>query len=177
MREDVTLEESNKVRYGLMQFVNDKSIYVMDKFAIDQMFNLISAPSEIFAYFLSFMILTLAFFMMTVSYTQKIRDLAWEQGVLRAIGLTKEQNSRLFYYEAICVVIASFITGVIAGLIASVLIAGLFGLVTETPRNMIVPYVEMLLVIVIISVATYLAVRVPARNINKSQISSVLKGS
>lgn len=47
------------------------------------------AATTNFGYFVTVMILTLTFFMMTVSFSQKVRELAWESGVLRSIGLTK----------------------------------------------------------------------------------------
>lgn len=78
MREDVTREEMKKIRYGLLEYVNDMSVYVEDKFGVEDTFAMMKAPADAFAVFISIMILTLAFFMMTVSFSQKVRELGWE---------------------------------------------------------------------------------------------------
>mmetsp|Transcript_6434 Transcript_6434/g.8618 ORF Transcript_6434/g.8618 Transcript_6434/m.8618 type:complete len:92 (+) Transcript_6434:3322-3597(+) len=91
------------------------------------MFKMMSAPADLFAVFISLMILTLAFFMMTVSFSQKVRELTWEQGVLRSIGLTKSEGNKIFLYEAATIVIASFVTGITIGMFVVMLIAGLYG--------------------------------------------------
>ena len=73
------------------------------------------------------MMLVLGFFMIAVSYTQKMRDLSYEQGVLRSIGLTQEQSRRLFYYEALCIVLTAFISGIAVGLTANFFVSTTFG--------------------------------------------------
>ena len=176
LRDDATREEADKIRYGLLQHVNDMTVYVNDKFTIDDTIKTMSAPADAFAVFISLMILTLAFFMMTVSFSQKIRDLSWEQGVLRSIGLTKTENNAIFYYEATTIVVASFVTGIVIGLLSVVLLAALFAQIVESPFSMVVPYAEISFILVICSVATILAVRIPAMALNSKQISSVLKG-
>ena len=177
MREGVTREESDEIRYGLMQFVNVQSVYVEDRFAIEDSFKAMVAPAAALGVFISLMILTLSFFMMTVSFSQKIRELAWEQGVLRAIGLSLNQNNKLFFYEATCIVVASFLTGISVGLLTTLLVAALFSQLTEMPRNTVLPWGSMGFILIIISFATFLAVRVPAAQLNKRQISSVLRGN
>ena len=69
MADGVTQEESDRVRYGLLQFLNDKNAIVEDRFSIDAMFKMMGAPATAFAYFISTMVLTMSFFMMTVSFS------------------------------------------------------------------------------------------------------------
>jgi len=88
-RDDISRKELETIKYGLMQFVNDKGVYVDDRFSVEEFFKMMSAPTTAYAYFMSIMILTLAFFMMIVSFSQKMKELTWEQGVLRSIGLTQ----------------------------------------------------------------------------------------
>ena len=137
---------------------------------------MMSAPAIAFAYFISIMVLTLSFFMMTVSFGQKMRELAWESGVLRAMGLTKEENSRIYYYEATCIVVSSFLTGITVGLTATQLISSLFAQLNEMPINTLIPFAEICFIMAIISVATFISVRIPASIMNTKQISTVLKG-
>ena len=176
MKEGVTRAEMAEVRYGLMQFVNDKNLFIEDKFGVEDTFKMMGAPTKAFGYFVSLMILCLSFFMMTVSVGQKMRDLTWESGVLRSIGLSAEQNNKIFFYEVACIVGGSFIAGVAGGLFSTMLLTALFSEIVELARTTIIPYYEMAFIIVIIVGATYIAVRLPARQMNKKQISSVLKG-
>ena len=96
--------------------------------------------------------------------------------MLRSIGLTREQGNKIFFYEAATIVISSFFTGLLIGMIIVCLIAGLYAEISEQPRKTCVPIYEIGLIVAICTFATYLAVRVPARQLNAKQISSVLKG-
>lgn len=95
--------------------------------------------------------------------------------MLRSIGLTKTENNRVFYYEATTIVVVSFISGILIGLFAVLLLAALFGQITEFPLEMVVPGAEILFILFICSVATILAVKIPAMSLNNKQISSVLR--
>ena len=156
--------------------MNDKNAIVQDRFSIDAMFKMMGAPATAFAYFISTMVLTMSFFMMTVSFSQKLRELAWESGVLRAMGLTKAQNNRIFFYEATCIVISSFGTGISVGIFSTLLISANFAQMFEMPLETLVPYSEVIFMMLIISVATFMAVRIPSNAMNTKQISQVLKG-
>ena len=89
LKDGVSREELNRIRHGLTQFVNDRQIFIQDSFTVGDLFESMSAATTNFGYFVTVMILTLTFFMMTVSFSQKVRELGWESGVLRSIGLTK----------------------------------------------------------------------------------------
>ena len=86
---------------------------------------------KVLGYFVSVMNLTLSSFMMTVSVSQKMRDFTRESGVLRSIGLTKRENTKIFYYEISCIVIGSCITGIASGLISARLVAALNATISE----------------------------------------------
>jgi len=69
LRDDVTSDELDKVRYSIMQHINDISIYVDDRFNLAKVFAEMAAPANIFTITISLMILSLSFFMMTVSFS------------------------------------------------------------------------------------------------------------
>ena len=134
------------------------------------------APVTAYAYFLAIMVLTLAFFMMAVSWTQKMKELTWEQGVLRSIGLTKAQNNKIFYYEAFCIVISAFVSGLVVGIFAVYLLSSLFSTIIELPKHTVIDTPQIAFNLAVVSFATFLAVKGPATLMNAKQISSVLKG-
>ena len=58
-----------KLRYMLMQHINDQTIFMEDRFSLEAMFKQMAAPADLFAVVIACMILALAFFMMTVSFS------------------------------------------------------------------------------------------------------------
>ena len=70
---------------------------------------------------------------MTVSFSQKIRDLEQEQGILLSIGLTQAQGKKIFIYEAICIVLTSLAAGMLVGYFAAYLTSVMFALVINMP--------------------------------------------
>jgi ABC-type antimicrobial peptide transport system permease subunit len=61
-----------------------------------------------------------------VAFRQNTRENAWEYGVLRSIGVTKEEGKRMYLYEAFAIVLASVILGLVIGITMSVAITMLF---------------------------------------------------
>ena len=101
----------------------------------------------------------------------------WEQGVLRAIGLTQSQNLKVFFYEAFCIVASSFICGIATGLFSIFLIGSLFAQIAELPRNLNIPKGSVIFTLVVMSVATYIAVKTPTSLTKMKPIASILKGN
>ena len=54
---------------------------------------------------------------MTIS--ANIRDSMWELGVLRAMGMTKDEISRLMIYESVSNNLSSIILGFVIGIVIS----------------------------------------------------------
>ena len=96
--------------------------------------------------------------------------------MLRAIGLTKDQGKRLFFYEAFCVISTAFLSGILVGLFATLLTAASFAQLTQMPRRSFIPYPQMSFMLTVVIVSTYIAVRVPANRMNKKQVAAQIKG-
>lgn len=67
--------------------------------------------------------LGIAFFLLMISMTENINESIWEYGVLRSMGITKEQGVRIYIYEAFMVVTVSSILGSLCGLLTSYLVS------------------------------------------------------
>ena len=120
-REGLDRETAEHIKYGLLEYIVDFQVFVSEKHTLADFFDTIEPPFAGYLLFICVLMLLLSFFMMTVSFSQKMRDLEWEQGVLRAIGLSKAQSKRVFLYEAFCVVVTSLVTGIIVGLFGTLL--------------------------------------------------------
>ena len=66
--------------------------------------------------------LTLTFLLLLVATTQNIKENVWEYGVLRSMGITKDEGRRVFMYEAFLVIIAAGILGIIIGTVVAALV-------------------------------------------------------
>jgi ABC-type antimicrobial peptide transport system permease subunit len=75
--------------------------------------------------------LILTFFLLLVATTQNIKDNIWEYGVLRSMGITKEQGRRIFMYEAFLVICAAGTLGIMIGVCVASLTTAQFNLFLE----------------------------------------------
>ena len=107
--------------------------------------------------------LFIAFFLLLLSMTQNINNAIWEYGVLRSMGLTKSEGSRVYMYEAFMIVIAASILGIAVGTLTALLIATQFFMFVELPLDFYFPYYMLTFLIVMAFVTTYLSVNKPIR--------------
>ena len=162
----------------MLKFANrDFRIIVDDVWLNLDFFSGIEPPFKLYLMIISALMLTLSFFTMTVSFSQKMRDLEWEQGCLRAMGITKLQSKKIFLYEAFCVVFTALITGICLGIAGTLLAVSLSHTLTDVPFTLRVEWDMIIFMVVIILISTYVAVRIPMKQLHAKQISSVLKGT
>lgn len=119
--------------------------------------------------------LFISFFLLLISMTQNINEAIWEYGVLRSMGLTKDEGRRLYMYEAFVVVLTASILGIIVGLLTATLVANQFFTFIEMPSILFFPYWTLTFMLVMAGVTTFIAVNMPVKEVNKRQIASVLK--
>lgn len=85
-----------------------------------------------------FISLTLSFFLLLISTTANIKENLWEFGVLRAIGLNKDQSRRVFMYEAFAVIFGALLLGIAVGITVAVTLTAQFYLFIELPFKLAV---------------------------------------
>ncbi len=107
--------------------------------------------------------LIITFFLLLVSTSHNIKDSIWEYGVLRSMGVTKAEGSRIYMYEAFLVVISAGILGCIIGVIVSTLVTVFFNVFLEQPFVLNIPYFFILSLCLVALTTTYFAVFFPLR--------------
>jgi ABC-type lipoprotein release transport system permease subunit len=120
--------------------------------------------------------LILTFFLLLVATTSNIKDNVWEYGVLRSMGITKDQGRRIFMYEAFLVIVAAGILGIMIGIIVACLVTAQFNMFLEQPFKLDFPIWLVTVLCTVALTTTYLAVHYPVQAVNKSTISKVLRG-
>lgn len=119
--------------------------------------------------------LVLTFFLLLVATTQNIRDNIWEYGVLRSMGVTKAEGSRIFMYESFLVIFAASVIGLIIGTVVACLITAQFYMFLELPFSLKFPWLLVFMLLMLAYSTTYFAVAYPMRGVNKRQIAGVIK--
>ena len=100
----------------------------------------------------------------------------WELGVLRAMGMTKDEITRLMIYEAISNNLSSIILGFLIGVIIAVSLISQFLLFLELPFKLVLPYRLFGLVAVLSLLTMGLGAYLGTRQLYNKQIASILKG-
>ena len=120
--------------------------------------------------------LILSFFLILVSFVSNIQENAWEFGVLRAIGLNKDQMSRVYIYEALCLTVGASILGSIVGIVTAISIIEQFNIFTEMPFEFSFPYAVFFFSIGMAVLTAVIGSKLALDVIKKRQISSIVKG-
>jgi ABC-type antimicrobial peptide transport system permease subunit len=131
---------------------------------------------DIFFYFVAIICLVLVFFSSYLSFQANFKENVVEFGILRSLGLSGQEATRAFVWEALTVVLTAYLLGAVVGLAIAISLTVQFGLFTEMPFTFAFPYglffFTLLACILIALVSSYL----PARKVAKVQIATVLKG-
>ena len=72
----------------------DETLYV--KADLLDSFESLNVVFTLFTSVLSMIALFIAFFLLLISMTQNVNEAIWEYGVLRSMGVTKEQGHRIY---------------------------------------------------------------------------------
>lgn len=115
--------------------------------------------------------LILTFFLLLVATTQNIKDNIWEYGVLRSMGVTKDQGKRIFMYEAFLVIVSAGILGILIGIVVACLVTAQFNMFLEQPFRLVFPTFLTLTLLAVALITTYLAVHYPVNSVNRSTIA------
>jgi len=108
-------------------------LVLIDKWSMIKASEQFGLVMDIFTYVIASMIFILTFFLLLVAFSQNTKDNIWEYGVMRSMGVTKQEGKRIFMYEASCLMAGAILLGVINGTIVSRCAAYLFYMMAELP--------------------------------------------
>eukprot|EP00658_Telonema_sp_P-2_P033097 TRINITY_DN24366_c0_g1_i2.p1 TRINITY_DN24366_c0_g1~~TRINITY_DN24366_c0_g1_i2.p1 ORF type:complete len:484 (-),score=92.92 TRINITY_DN24366_c0_g1_i2:281-1732(-) len=173
------LKARTKVKDTVRAYVdsNGENVLVKDAVQSADAISDVTATVLLLANLMGVTCLLLFFFLCVVTFTANIQDNAWELGVLRAIGLTSAQVSRVYIYEAVVLVTASVIGGLVVGLVTAATITYQFTIFVEMPFEYNVPVMYIILIITIAMFTAVLASYYPAQKLLRKQIASIIKGA
>ena len=130
---------------------------------------------DVFFIIVAIIAVSLSFFFTIVSFVSNIKESSWEFGVLRALGLSKKQMTKVYVYEALCLVLGATVLGTIVGLVVAVISSTLFFLFTELPFFLDFPTSIFVITMVISILTAIFASKIAVDDIKDRQISSIIK--
>ena len=95
--------------------------------------------------------------------TQNVNEASWEFGVLRSMGLTKDQGMRIYMYEAYVVVITATFMGVTVGFVTASAVAVQFYSFIELPVVLEFPWALFAIMLSLSLITVFFAVYAPVK--------------
>ncbi|KAN0018407.1 hypothetical protein ACTFIU_011023 [Dictyostelium citrinum] len=176
LKEGTSEIEREYVINGVRNFIKTDNIQVMDTQHLLDTTDTAVTILNIFFYTVSVASIVLCFFMLWVSFSANIHENSWEFGVLRSIGLTSFQVTRIYIYEALVLIFSSMILGLAIGLGIALTLTLQFDLFTELPFSFEFPYFWFIGVLIMsIGIAIFVSYQA-SKEYRTREIASVLKG-
>ena len=177
IKEGSSLADRELIMNGLRNFIEDSTSVVLDTTDLLETTDVATFVLLLFFDLVALISSAMCFFVLWISFTSNIKENSWEFGVLRAIGLSAAQVTRVYIYEALCIIISALLLGSATGMGIAVTLTLQFNLFTEMPFHFDFPYFlfgsVMIMSVVVAIGGSYLA----SLDIKKLQIAQVLKGS
>lgn len=163
-------------------FVNKLRLYLNPYFhlAVDteEVVESVKTASDLityFFYFVAVVAIILDTFMLWLTFISNIQLNSWSVGVLRSLGFTEGQVTRAYVYEALVLVLGSFVCGTVIGLLVATTVILQMSILLTLPFQMNFPYGLFCALLGLSLFSAFAASIVPARAICKRPISLVLK--
>ena len=104
---------------GVRSFLRDDLSFAFDIEDLRRSLKSSLSLFDLFSIVVGAIALILAFFLLLTSTNANIRDNFWEIGVLKAIGLSRDQSERMLCYEAFSTVISALLLGLSIGIVVA----------------------------------------------------------
>ena len=162
---------------GIRNFLDDETSFILVTHDIVQSYEAVDKIFNLFTGIIATISLFIAFFLLLISMTQNVNEASWEFGVLRSMGLTKNEGLRIYMYEAYIVVITAAALGILVGFVTSTAVAVQFYSFIELPTVLEFPWTLFTVMITLSLITVFLAVLAPVTQINRQSVSTTLRGS
>ena len=175
LKEGITSEQEQYVLNGLRNTFNTRTTGILYLSDVKRLISAFDILRTSFVFLIGGIALVIAFFLLLTATTQNIQEALGEYGVLRAVGLTKDEGQRIFLYESFTVVLGAGILGFGIGMIIICLVTSQFYLFVELEWEIEFPTWLFITLIIVTVVTTYLSVYIPMRKIKNRSVYSALK--
>jgi ABC-type antimicrobial peptide transport system permease subunit len=168
--------DRERVYYELKNLLADDAAVTSFIDEIIQSSEEIKEIMEIVFLVLGIIALILSFFLIWTSFYSNIKENICEYGIIRSIGVNIKQSTRIYMYEAACIIISSVITGTFIGIVISVTLILQFDMFAELPFVFNFPYK---LYISLVSFGVFIGMLgsyYPTYEVNHMSLIKIMKG-
>jgi len=133
LKEGISREERVIVMNTVLSVIDEANFFFFDRQAFLEKWQQKVALMGVFNQVCCCLCFLLGTFQLIVTISANIRDSMWELGVLRSMGCTRGQITRVMVYEMVSNTIASLALGFFCGISVTLLTIAQFHLIVELP--------------------------------------------
>lgn len=119
----------------------------------------------------------LCFFSLSASMSANLYDQTKEIGILRAMGVTKIRITLLYFYEALILVFASSVLGIMIGCLVAYTMQLNMDLFLNQTTEFMFPWVPMIEIFVLSLLCAFFSTFGPTIQLTRRQISAIFRSS
>ena len=175
-KDNASEELKEMVFFGLYNHLNEIKYFI---FKLDDVIETSEKVKFIISYIflvLGIIALILSFFLIWISFSSNIRENITNYGIMRSIGVTKNQNLRIYLYEAATIILGSIITGTLIGVVISCSLILQFDIFLELPFIFHFPIKLYLILIFVGLTLGILGSYYPIHEVNSVSLIKIMKG-
>lgn len=173
--DDVTQKEREELVNGLRTFILNSRTGLTDLSSLLQTVAVVYDMIILYMNVISFVAMTLCFFILWVSFKANIRENAWEFGVLRSVGVDEVSMWHIYVLEAMALTCAALFVGILIGCGLAITLTLQLNMFVEMPFQFMFPTSIVVTVIVCCLGLAYYGSKWPALALCQAKIATVLR--
>lgn len=166
-----------KISNSIYSVVEDNSLSLIDSISLEEDSVRNMEIIDFFSAVTSSICFILGAFQLIMTLSANIKDSMWELGVLRSMGCTRSQITRIMIYELISNVLSAITLGYASGIVVSCLAIAQFYVTVELPIKINLPYETMGIVGFCAVASLLLGAKYGTSALFSRNIASILKGT
>lgn len=156
--------------------VEDTNLVLMDSVNMVEDMKANMRIVDFFSACTSVICFVLGMFQLIMTISANIKDSMWELGVLRSMGCTRAQITRVMVYELISNTLSAMTLGFSCGIIVSCLSIAQFYTLVELPLKVKLPHVTIVIVAICAILSLAAGAKFGTTALFSRNIASILKG-
>ena len=175
-QDDASTELRQMIYFAMNNYLGNLNCFTIQ---IDDIIDISEKVKKVIGYIflaLGIIALILSFFLIWTSFYSNIRENIAEYGIMRSIGVTKAQSTRIYLYEAATIILTSIIIGTFIGIIIFTSLILQFDIFIELPFIFNFPFQFYFILIIIGLSLGLLGSYYPTYAVNTLSLVKIMKG-
>lgn len=165
----------DEIIVALATAINDPKINIRNQYSVIEENQKALDLLDLVFYVVIMIMMFLCFFSLQASMTTNMYNQSKEIAVLRSIGFTSYRISTLYFYEALLLVFASCLLGVLIGVIVGITMVIQQDMFLNLETKLFFPWKQTLEILLLSILCAILSTYGPATQLNRKQIAAVFR--